>query len=130
MALKDNYDLTKEERQAHQEAYGRYNDMPRNFRQIDEAEIAQSSFFFEIPVLSEYRQMYTEDRSEMIAARLYFMSNGSGYGVGNDYCGEKVLWYRFDGPCDHEFEVVKASMCYRELKCTKCDYSYAVDSSD
>lgn len=142
MAWEDLHNLSQHEKQEHENAYGGYNDFPRNWCEIPDAEMAQSSFFTWSPVLVEHRQMLYptvevdgrrvrdyDNKQPMVGAQLFFMNDGSGYGLVNDYWEKTIKWFRFDGPCDHELDGTSRSMHYTDYKCKKCNYRTAIDSS-
>jgi hypothetical protein len=75
----------------------------------------------------------------MIAARLFYMSDGTGWAMSSSYWDEKVLWYMFG--CDHEWGAPpEGSAAYAKSKrlfrcehlyyCVKCSHWHTVDSSD
>ena len=120
----------------HKEKFGDFNDFPPNWKEITEEEFARSSFFIYSPIHTEYRQMHLHDKSGVkdvynyTPARLCFMSDGTGYGIQNDFQNGKVRYYKF-AFCLHEFG--KDLGKYRGehiFICKKCGYRYEYDSSD
>lgn len=138
MGWKPTSNLSDEERAQHEKDYGKYNDFPRNWREISDADMAKSLFFTYSPQLVEHRQMiypWGVDRKDhdrrqgMTSAQLFFMHDGSGFGLVNDFWGGTIQWFEFDGPCDHEMKVTRSQMCYTESTCVHCGYHEAIDSS-
>jgi len=136
MAWKDIYELSVKEKAEHERKYGAYNDFPPGWREISQEEMAQSNFFTYSPVLVEDRQMYPRDENGerefnkgRVSARLFHMHDGTGFGLGSDYWGKKIQWYRFE-LCNHDYAGTTIGKCLTRYTCKKCNYSEEIDSSD
>ena len=92
------------------------------FRLVDEAWIAQNTGVYS-PVLMDHR---TIDNKHWT---LFFLHDGTGWGMHLDYWGQKVLWCAFG--CDHDMVFVQnLGRCYNQYRCSKCGYEESIDSSD
>jgi hypothetical protein len=133
MSYREHYSLNAEERAAHERKWGGGNDFPPGWRKIEEAEFAQSDFFTYAPELVEFRQMINrKDNKPAMSAHLYFMWNGRGYSIVNDFWAKKVSYFAFG--CDHDYErdpeYKPAFNCDNGFRCKKCGHKFSVDSSD
>lgn len=120
----------------HEEKFGGYNDFPPNWEEITEEEFARSNFFVYSPIYEENRQMYPHDKKgskdifTYTPARLYFMSDGTGYGIRNDFSKQKMHYYKF-AFCLHEFGSDLGRFRGQHIfVCKKCGYRWEYDSSD
>ena len=132
--------VSSEDPPGHREAYGGYNDTPPNWTEIDEREFSRSAFFTYSPEFSEYRQMRVGQNMPMLAARLYYMSDGSGFAMAQDYYAQRVRYFKF-ARCVHEYQglsraecrernIYHGGRCYHVAVCKLCGFVKAVDSSD
>lgn len=103
-----------------------YNDAPKGWRQITEAEFARSIFFSHDPQKTETRQILRvegKQASAMIPARLYWFWDKTGIAIVNDFWKRSVTYYAFG--CDHELVRAEKSPFPGNpdaLRCTKCDF--------
>lgn len=133
MSYREFYSLSAEERAAHEKMWGTFNDFPPGWREVSEEDFAQSSFFTYAPDMVQHRQMMTPERdAPAMSAHLYFMWNGIGYAMVNDFWKKSVKFFAFG--CDHAYEpdpdYKPAFNCDNGYVCKKCGHHYAVDSSD
>ena len=92
------------------------------FRLVDEAWIAQNTGVYS-PVLMDHR---TIDRRNWT---LFFLQDGTGWGLCQLYWEKRVLWCAFG--CDHDMVFVQnLGRCYNQYRCSKCGYEESIDSSD
>jgi hypothetical protein len=130
--------LSKEKQDKHRAQYGVFNDFPPGWREITESEFAKSHYFTYSPILREFRQMFTTERDvPCVGAQLYFMHDGTGYSIVNDYWKGKVRFFQFG--CFHEWGGSTEELKTRGIRlmhsehasfCKKCGYLSIVDSSD
>lgn len=128
---------------------GHSNSPPRNLRPVSEDEIILNTKFGVFsPKLTGYRQVYLNDKDRSVRRltpihwSIYDDDSGIAYSV--DYWaaydrsqGKEseranqpgIQWYRFDGPCDHEYETKQLGNAWYEHTCKHCGYTYQVDSS-
>lgn len=92
------------------------------FRLVSEAWIAQNTGTYR-PVLVDTR---TIDNKHWT---LFFLHDGTGWGMHLDYWRQKVLWCAFG--CDHNM-VFKETLgrCLTRYRCSICGYEESIDSSD
>ena len=122
---------------------GNYNSPPPNFREVTAEEIAQSDFFTYSPVIYFFRQIDPKRVSwpekHFLSVRFFGMSDGTGYGIAQDYWAKKIRWFRYG--CDHTYveksqdwcrerDITHFGMCYHVYECSKCKHVIAQDSSD
>lgn len=118
--------------------YGRFNDAPPGFKEITKADIARSLFATHSPVCREYRQIMGFEKTAL-SVTLYYMHDGTGYGMSFDYWNSKVRWFRFG--CEHQYHeltmeecrkrnIYHAGRCWHVRECTLCGHINAVDTSD
>lgn len=136
-------EMSPEEIKEHEEKYGGYNDAPPNFKEITEAEFAQSMFFTYAPNATEHRQILIDpddSRKECLGITLYYFFDGNGFGIAHDYWGKKVRYFRFKA-CEHEYKslspkeahakgILHFGRCYHVGECKKCGHIHSYDSSD
>lgn len=79
---------------------------------------------------------YHHDGS-MIAARFFYMSDGTGWAMSNAYWEGKVLWFKFGCnhewgpfPKDHPALKIYLFRCEHRYYCIKCGHWHITDSSD
>lgn len=135
-----------EQQEIHERAYGRDSDSPSpNFKEITEKEFAQSKFFSYGADRTEYRQILPDrlpwkGEKYALSVTLYYLYDGTGYGISSDYWQGKVRYFRF-AACEHEYKELSqqecrkrglyhAGRCYHVSECVKCGRINAVDSSD
>ncbi len=125
------------------------NAVPDQLRTITEKEFAQSNFFTYSPDKVEYRQVHGcsdeitkqlgYDRQQMIELRLYYMTDGGGFALHNNYWKGTIHFLKFG--CEHNYRelsqleavennVSHYGMCYHVYKCQTCGHIMAQDSSD
>lgn len=139
--FKEKSDLSKEEQQAHEAQYGKYNDFPPGWQEITEAQFAQSHFFTYAPRLIEFRQMtnplWPLQTAPAVQAHLQFMHDHTGYAIVSEFWGKKIHFFKFG--CQHEFVDAAAELKRRQIKlfsqqhasyCPKCGFLGITDSSD
>lgn len=132
-----------EESKKHENVYGGYNDFPPGWRSITPEEFSQHPFWTYGFVATEHRQMWPDGRCrpgvKMTAARLFFMYDGTGVAMEQDYWGKTVRYYAFG--CDHKYEelgqryclennIPHFGRCWHVYRCTVCGHRDAQDSSD
>jgi hypothetical protein len=114
-----------------------YNMAPDNLRAITEEQFAKSDFFVYVVVAREHRQIREPKSTSDIM--LYYMPDGTGYGISNDSYAGKVKYYAFG--CEHDYHgliqaecrernIAHFGMCYHVSECAKCGHVKSVDSSD
>jgi len=118
--------------------FGRFNDLPPNFKEISEKEFAQSKFFIYSPQKLGFKQVAVRGDNdpqkeqkkglESVDLHLYFFHDGSGFALARDYWKGKVRFFYFE-LCRHEWETLENRMCYHKARCVKCGYIHEVDSS-
>lgn len=129
----------REEEQAHEKKFGRFNDFPPNWKKITQEEF--SRVFFTRPYeLEEYRQLILMHGKPAKEARMFFYEDGTGVAiVRHPYTGG-MTFFAF-AACEHEYEALSQEQCRKEgiyhggncyhvSRCKKCGYTYAVDSGD
>jgi len=136
--IKEIHDLSKEEGKAHVIKYGRFNDFPPNWHEIDAKAYSRADYFTYGAWLSEYRQMLPPTRDKvMVAARLEFLRDGTGYAVVNDWHEQTIKYFKFG--CDHQWgdpteelkkRGIKLAMFDNASYCVKCGHLAIHDSSD
>lgn len=120
------------------------NHAHKDWREITEAEFARSSFFTYSPIAEGYRHLiydYNGDNlDEQLSMRIYYMWDGTGFGLYSDYWKKKLRFFRFG--CAHTYREYGAKeaqekgwpheswRCYHNTVCTKCGHFFAYDSSD
>ena len=140
--IKEKYDLTKDECIEHEKKYGRFNDIPPNFKAISEKEFAQSKFFVYDFILTEHRQIKykIKDKEQFQDLHMYYFHDGTGIGIIRDYWDGKIYYFQFAN-CEHKMveitmaeakklKVYHAGSCYHVYKCEKCGLIESHDSSD
>lgn len=125
------------------------NEPPRNLRHVSENEIITSTPFAHYsPKYRAYKQVYLDPsdrpKGRLTALNIMIYDDGSGVAYTTDYWAAfakrerpehpdadraSILWWRFDGPCDHEYVTTRLGNAWHQLDCTKCGYSYEIDSS-
>ena len=120
--------------------FGGFNDVPPNWHEVSEAEFAKSMAFHYEPIATEFRQFIPPGDKTYASVTLYFMHDGTGWAMVNDYWGGKIRFFLFFA-CDHTMRELSkaecateglyhAGRCFHVSKCTKCGYVSSVDSSD
>ena len=144
-----------EEAKAHAEKWGRYNDVPPNWREVTEAAIASDQRIgMYAPLGTEHRQMRI-DTGCYRDVRLWFLPDGTGYatlaevvtppvspstpaGVATATL-DRLRWFRFG--CDHSMKELgydecqkrnfrHEGRCWHVLECENCGFIEQHDSSD
>lgn len=119
-----------------------YNQAPHGWRELTEAEFAQSAFFRYRPESFEMRQLHVNDKHgnmHVLMAQLFWFSDNTGVAMSHDYWAGKVNYYAFG--CDHKFNELSSNecrarklyhggRCYHVYECEKCKAINSVDSSD
>lgn len=129
-----------------------YNDPPKNFRSASMEEIATKQVVSMYnPTHIESRQIWVKSRDNLvrdsdhknngviIVALLYWLPDGTGYAVENDYWGKKINYYLFG--CEHKVKelscdecnkrnIYHGGRCYHVYECGKCGDISSSDSSD
>ena len=120
------------------------NYAPKGWREITEAEFATSIFFVYSPIAVD-RHYFTFDYegnklSDPINLRVYYMYDGTGFGIHSNYWKKKLRFFTFG--CKHAFrEYFKTEAdknnwpyydqrCHHNVVCDKCGFLGAHDSSD
>jgi len=106
--------------------FGGFNDAPPGWRRYSEKEFAQSMFFSYTPTSTEYRQIIIGDK--MISAQLFFYHDGTGIAMSSDFWAGKVFYFAFG--CDHDYVEKAVGNCQHYRRCSKCEHSETLDSSD
>lgn len=128
------YDLTAEERVEHETRFGRFNDPPPGWRQINDRELYELDPDGSSIVKVEYRQIFQPGRG--IFVHLFYLADNTGYAFETRRDGPPIF-YRFG--CDHEFADPKEECRRRGIHlfsmqhaqwCPKCGYFATFDSSD
>lgn len=106
--IKTNYDLSAEERAAHEAKWGGFNDFPPGWKEIDAKEFAKSPHFGFNPDLREYRQMLRSKEFEhagcCVTTHLYFYFDGRGYALVNDFWEGTVKFFMFGELNPHAYD--------------------------
>jgi hypothetical protein len=117
-----------------------YNDAPSGWREISEEEFAKSSFFTYSFRYTETKQIRCLPQYEsMLAVRLFYMRDHTGYGMAHDYWGGRIRYFRFG--CVHKWkelsqkECGKRSIghhgrCFHVEECSECKHVRSYDSGD
>ena len=108
---------------------GSYNELPPNFKIIDENEFARSMFFLYYPIKTEFRQVRKLSEYEFTSIQIYWFFDYSYIVIWSDFWGRKVR-YGKGYLCKHNFEIIESRMCYSKSKCKNCGFILEVDSSD
>ena len=142
MAIRTNYDLSADERTAHEAIFGGFNAFPPGWRELTQADFAKSAYFTYSPELVEYRQMYDSGGLRVggqpaVSAHLNFLHDNTGFAIVNDFWKGTVKFFAFG--CDHEFVDGSAEAERRQIRrfypdnaryCPKCNYLAIHDTSD
>jgi hypothetical protein len=110
----------------HEKAFGGFNDAPKGWNEIPEKDFAQSMFFSYTPSQIEYRQIQIDDK--MISAQMFFFHDKTGVALSADYWKGKLTYFAFG--CQHDYVEKEVGNCQHYRKCSKCDFSEILDSSD
>jgi len=133
--------FTPDEREEHQAKFGGYNDPPPNFQPCDPDEFHHWFSSYGFFANREFRQFVVPGGPNkwVESVYLYYGKGDAGYATFYTYeyspeskAGYKytVHYYKFY-ICDHEVKHTRnLGRCYNEYQCTKCGWTYAVDSSD
>lgn len=106
-----------------------YNEKYSGWKEITAEEFAQSRFFYEHIVGSQFKQVALDPGDGIESVRCFIFIDGGGFGLARDYWQKKLRIFRFG--CDHEMEFVEQlGRCYRRYRCKKCGYTSDIDSSD
>ena len=131
------YDLTPEQRKAHEAVYGGHNSFPPNWREVTTEEIATTCLVrIYTPRMTEFRQVGTlvAGSAPLMNVNLFFFHDGSGYAQNFDSQGKRIRYFMFTGACQHEMVETSRPAGNRSgehtTKCTKCDYTSRYDTSD
>ncbi len=91
---------TANEIRRHKELFGNFNDFPPGWIEISEAEFARSGFGKSSIEFIEYRQMmypkHMVKKGGNVTANLFFIGNGVGYSIVQDYWDKSVKFFKFD----------------------------------
>lgn len=118
------------------------NEKPENFVEINEAEWAKSDWFSYNPDKVEFRQFVIDDldgKPIYHNFRLYWMPDGHGYAITNEFWKGRVRIFRFG--CQHQWEELSyqecrkrdighAGKCWHVYECKLCKKIKGVDTSD
>jgi hypothetical protein len=124
----------------HEAKFGKWGQLPPNFKSMTEKEFAQSHFFSYSPTSIEHRQAIIPGGKTVSSLKLYFYHDDTGIAITNNYWEGKVLYFRF-AVCEHEWREMGATEalakghrhygnCYHITECTKCQTISGYDSSD
>jgi len=120
-----------------------YNTAPVGWEEIAEEVFSRSGFFLYGFDRHEFRQILRlsdgTETTECLSVYLFFLPDGTGYGISRDYWKEKVRYFRFG--CVHKYRGIAPSecrergishvgRCYHVSECTECGHIRSVDSSD
>lgn len=137
---------TKEENDAHEKKWGKYNDPLPNMKEITAEEFAQSGFFTWSITGMEFRQIDPKQFKEgsllspvtaFMHCKIFFTnsSHESGFAMTGDYWTKKVRYFKF-ADCFHDWKEISAKdagkpvfNCYHYCRCSKCGASWEYDSS-
>lgn len=129
--MKDIYSLNAGDHTAHEEKWGRFNDPPKNFKEVSDEELIRTRVRAYAPTIHEYRQVHHEGK--VTSVTLFFNSDDTGWGWSEDYHGKKTRYFIF-GLCPgvtHKFRIARNTRkCLNIWKCENCPYEMEVDSSD
>lgn len=106
-------------------AMGNFNIAPKGWKKITKKEFIDSQFNRTEPEYLEIRQLvkdiYGKVFPQMIRATLFFYTDQTGLGIGNNYHipNGKVEFYRFG--CKHHFVEIEQGRGFVKLQCTLCD---------
>jgi hypothetical protein len=118
-----------------------FNSAPANWEEVDEEWLATKSTFRTYGFKYTWFQQITNlpNEKRMLDVHCFGSYDSTGFAINTDYYGKKVRYFKFAG-CKHEFrslteeEMVKyhqrPGRCYHVSICDKCNFIYAVDSSD
>lgn len=118
------------------EQYGRYNQMYPNMKEISADEFSSHTIFTYGFDFVDYRQILSENLSPEFKNKGYgFMA---GHALINKFFGKGVFITKVNDEakffaltkCEHTYTEKNLSMCLHEYTCTKCGFTYEVDSSD
>jgi len=126
------------------ERRGGFNEAPEGWEEITEKEFVQSDFFIYTWEAFEFKQLDkladgTHLEGPILPVKLFWMNDGTGYGISSDYWKGKIRFFRFG--CRHDYRgmgveecrergISHFGRCYHVSECRKCGYVHAVDSSD
>lgn len=134
--------------QEQEKKYGRYNDLPANFREITEGEFAHSHFFSYDAEFQTTRHPWSSDPAQMAeigkynfksTLKVWFYWDGTGLAMAQEYWDNKIRYFAFG--CEHDYKELSAAearkegvqhygKCWHVNKCQKCGHVHSVDSSD
>ena len=137
-------ELTAEERAAHEQKWGRFNNPPPGFKEITAEQFSQSGFFTWCKVGMEFRQIDPAqiDQKAMLSpvktflsVTMFYMNHGENFAMAHDYWAKQVRYFTF-ADCYHDWKEISAKEagkpafnCYHYCKCAKCGASWEYDSS-
>jgi len=116
------------------ESYGSYNEMPRPFREITEAEYIRYLRSESIQYM-DYKQVTDLIDGRFMTIRIFWLYNR---GIGVVFDRETIRYYQMG--CHHKYRELSMSEsrergvshfgnCYHVLECTKCLHIQSIDSS-
>lgn len=118
------------------------NSLPPLFREISIEEFAKSDFFTYGFKYIDHKQATRDyednDLPAMLAVQLFYMGDGTGYGISSDFWGGKITYYAFG--CKHQYKEISAveakklgidhwGMFCHVYKCAECGAIHVTDSS-
>lgn len=124
----------------HEKEWGRYNDSLPNLIELTIEQFAQSTFFTYAFAAHEFRQIDSKLFNQgkifkavkgLVSVQIFYINapDVAGFILMNNYWDKTVRYFTFT-KCLHEYKGVKTGNCLYQYTCTKCGYTYEVDSSD
>lgn len=109
-----------------------YNAAPLGLKEVSAETFAQADFWTYTAKKEEHRYItrYPEGVTPIKGLsdiRMYWMHDGHGWGMAQDYWGKKVRYFSFG--CEHEWNEEKIGNCLHLLTCKLCGTKREVDSS-
>jgi hypothetical protein len=138
--------MTQAARKAHEDKWGRYNDPPPNFQPCSANEFWHWHSMYGVYADREFRQFVVPGGPNkwMESVQLFYGAGDTGYGLFTTHkyvpsmSGPAKVhevyeytphFYKFY-LCDHEVKHLRnVGDCLNEYTCTKCGWTYEVDSS-
>ena len=137
--------ITKEQWEAQEKTWGRFNDFPPGFKEITAGQFAQSGFFTWCIDKFEFRQPIGWDKLPTgtllkpftggPSIRMFFMNSGEHFAMAQDYYSKEVRYFTF-ALCYHDWKEISAKEagkqamnCYHYYKCSKCGAENEQDTS-
>ena len=133
MSVEKLVSLDKDSLAAYEKKFGRWNQLPPNFKPITEVEFAASKFFIYAPRAIEYRQLsppVNTPSGKVYELRLYTYYDDTGLAIAVAIASRRVAYFSF-AVCEHDMRhTKKLDNCLNRYTCAKCGYANDIDSSD